>query len=319
MASPYGNAPGYPPPGGYPPPMGGGGGGYPPSGPGYPPYPPGPPMQDNGPPPGYQYPPVPVPVGPQHFPVTQQPMHGQGDMGMPGGYGQSIPVNVPPGLEYLTTVDALYVKQKVEMLEALCGCETKNKYKIKNTQGQVIFTAKEDTDCCTRNCCGPNRPFDLIIRDASEREVIHLTRPLACNSCCFPCCLQSIEVFSPPGSLVGKIEQVWTLCSPEFVIKDASGNVVLTIEGPFCTYSFCGDVEFKILSKDGTTQVGKISKKWSGLLREAFTDADNFGINFPMDLDVRMKAVMLGACFLIDFMFFEKSQNQENDAVGMLG
>jgi len=53
------------------------------------------------------------------------------------------------------------------------------------------------------------------------------------------------------------------------------------------------------MSKDGSTQVGKISKKWSGLIREAFTDADNFGIQFPMDLDVRMKAVMLGACFLI--------------------
>lgn len=46
-------------------------------------------------------------------------------------------------------------------------------------------------------------------------------------------------------------------------------------------------------------EVGKISKQWSGLVREMFTDADFFGINFPMDLDVRMKAVMLGACFLI--------------------
>ena len=37
----------------------------------------------------------------------------------------------------------------------------------------------------------------------------------------------------------------------------------------------------------------------SGLLKEAFTDADIFGINFPMDLDVRMKAVCLATCFLI--------------------
>lgn len=55
----------------------------------------------------------------------------------------------------------------------------------------------------------------------------------------------------------------------------------------------------QVLSKDGSTVVGRISKQWSGLLREAFTDADYFGITFPMDLDVRMKAVMLGACFLI--------------------
>lgn len=54
----------------------------------------------------------------------------------------------------------------------------------------------------------------------------------------------------------------------------------------------------QIVTLDGD-QVGKISKQWSGLAREMFTDADFFGINFPMDLDVRMKAVMLGACFLI--------------------
>lgn len=50
---------------------------------------------------------------------------------------------------------------------------------------------------------------------------------------------------------------------------------------------------------DEVSKIGKISKQWTGLLREAFTDSDNFGIQFPMDLDVKMKAVMIGACFLI--------------------
>ena len=51
--------------------------------------------------------------------------------------------------------------------------------------------------------------------------------------------------------------------------------------------------------KDGETQVGKIVKQFSGLGRELFTDGDHFGIHFPMDLDVKMKAVLLGACMLI--------------------
>lgn len=54
----------------------------------------------------------------------------------------------------------------------------------------------------------------------------------------------------------------------------------------------------QILTMD-EIKIGKISKQWTGLLREAFTDSDNFGIQFPFDLDVRMKAVMIGACFLI--------------------
>ena len=81
--------------------------------------------------------------------------------------------------------------------------------------------------------------------------------------------------------------------------------------------------------------MGKITKQWSGLGKEMFTDADNFGINFPMDLDVKvrsialllarypviiilfpqMKATLLGALFLVDFMYFEK-QNQNSGGGG---
>lgn len=64
-----------------------------------------------------------------------------------------------------------------------------------------------------------------------------------------------------------------------------------------CIDSFLSCVQ--ILTMDETSKIGKISKQWTGLLREAFTDSDNFGIQFPMDLDVKMKAVMIGACFLI--------------------
>jgi hypothetical protein len=65
------------------------------------------------------------------------------------------------------------------------------------------------------------------------------------------------------------------------------------------------------MTNDGT-EVGKVTKQWSGVAREAFTDADNFGINFPMDLDVRIKTVLLAAVFLIDFMFFEQTDNKND-------
>lgn len=226
--------------------------------------------------------------------------------------------NCPPGLEYLSMIDQLLVHQKVELLEALTGFETNNKFTVKNSIGQKVYYAVEDNDCCTRNCCGPLRPFEMKILDNYRNQIIHLHRPLACDSCCFPCCLQSMEVSAPPGTIVGYIEQEWSLCRPCFVIKNPSQDVVLRIEGPVCRFSFCGDIEFHVLNRDGDRKVGKISKQWSGLLREMFTDSDYFGITFPMDLDVRIKATLLGACFLIDAMFFEKSGNQEGDRPGML-
>ena len=81
-------------------------------------------------------------------------------------------------------------------------------------------------------------------------KVIHLNRPLRCQSCCFPCCLQEIEVIfftsilpcvdcdhcplssvwclsvycdhcedqvsSPPGSVIGTVEQEWSCLYPRF-------------------------------------------------------------------------------------------------------
>ena len=75
------------------------------------------------------------------------------------------------------------------------------------------------------------------------------------------------------------------------------------------------DVIFEVMSLDESAVVGQISKQWGGFMQEAFTDADDFGISFPMDLDVEIKAVMLGACFLIDFMFFENKPEQPTELI----
>lgn len=69
---------------------------------------------------------------------------------------------------------------------------------------------------------------------------------------------------------------------------------------------------FEVLSRDEESIVGQISKQWGGFLQEGFSDADNFGVSFPMDLDVKVKALLLGAVFLIDFMYFETNKNNQN-------
>ncbi|XP_076867729.1 phospholipid scramblase 1-like [Brachyhypopomus gauderio] len=219
------------------------------------------------------------------------------------------PGAVPSGLEYLTQIDQLLVHQKVELLEAIIGFETNNKYEIKNSMGQKIYSAKEQNDCCTRNCCGPQRSFDLKIKDHNDQEVIHLVKPFRCTSCFCPCCQQEMEVQAPPGNTIGYVIQDWHPFLPKLSILGTTKETLLTVEGPVCVVSCCcNDVDFDVKGKDGHV-IGRISKQWSGLIKEIRTDTDNFGINFPMDLDVRMKAVLLGACFLIDFMFFESVGN----------
>lgn len=137
-----------------------------------------------------------------------------------------------------------------------------------------MYYAVEDNDCCTRLCCGGMRSFDMKIFDNTKNEVIHLQRDFRCDSCWFPCCLQvnhvshhklivhyltfligivsflqELRVYSPPGRLIGTVEQTWSVCTPEFDIKNESGQCVLKIEGPICRYSICGNVEFKVGSE----------------------------------------------------------------------
>ncbi|XP_071453283.1 phospholipid scramblase 1-like [Hetaerina americana] len=234
--------------------------------------------------------------------VTNQPVPADGWMKRP-----EVPTNCPRGLEYLTLMNQLIVYQKKSLLKIFAGCETRNKFTLVNSLGQIVYEAKEESDCLTRYCFGYIRPYEIEVKDTFGNEVIHVYRRLACDSCCFPCYLQKIEVSSPPGTIVGTIEQEWSIFIPKFRICDASGNVVLLLRGPCITSSCCcNDVVFKVLSSDGETEVGTISKQWSGIATELFTDADKFGISFPQDLDVRMKAVLIGSVFLINSMFFER-------------
>ncbi|XP_063484436.1 phospholipid scramblase 3 isoform X6 [Symphalangus syndactylus] len=115
-----------------------------------------------------------------------------------------------------------------------------------------------------------------------------------------------MEVQAPPGTTIGHVLQTWHPFLPKFSIQDADRQTVLRVVGP-CWTCGCGtDTNFEVKTRDESRSVGRISKQWGGLVREAITDADDFGLQFPLDLDVRVKAVLLGATFLIDYMFFEK-------------
>ncbi|XP_062849893.1 phospholipid scramblase 2-like isoform X2 [Trichomycterus rosablanca] len=223
----------------------------------------------------------------------------------------TIPAGCPPGLEYLTQVDQLLVHQKVELVEALLGWETCNHYLVRNSLGQQVFSASEGSDFCSRIICGSARSFVLRVHDNLGQEVLTLVRPLKCSGCCFPCCLQELEVQAPPGTAIGYVIQNWHPYLPKFTIQNERKEAVLRVVGPFCDCNCCSDVNFEVTSPDEASVIGRISKHWTGLEAEMFTDADNFGVRFPIDLDVKTKAVLLAACFLIDFMFFEHSPKQD--------
>ncbi|EPY87145.1 hypothetical protein CB1_000266004 [Camelus ferus] len=188
--------------------------------------------------------------------------------------------------------------QEKASYQVILGTETCNKYEIKNSLGQRIYFAVEESICFNRAFCSTLRSCTLKITDNSGREVITVNRPLRCNSCWCPCYLQELEIQAPPGTIVGYVAQKWDPFLPKFTIQNANKEDILKIVGPCATCGCFGDVDFEVKTINEKLTIGKISKYWSGFVNDVFTNADNFGIHVPADLDVTVKASMIGACFL---------------------
>jgi len=220
--------------------------------------------------------------------------------------GEGIVPGAPAQLHPLLGLDTIVVKKKIEMVEVVLGCETKNRYHIFDSQERELFRAKEDTDWCTRQCCGQARPVELPIVDTAGREVMHLTRPYRCQGCCFPCCLQEAQVsLGQSGMGLASVEQQWSCLLPNLVVKDQAGYPVFQINLPkWCV--FCADIHYKVWSIEDGEEVATITRQWPGFCKQALTDACHYTLNFPEHLDIKLKAALLGALFLLDFMYGEK-------------
>lgn len=81
--------------------------------------------------------------------------------------------------------------------------------------------------------------------------------------------------------------------------------VLLRIKGPICIWRAREDIDFNVISEFTNQTIGKISKQWTDVLQGMFTVAHNFGISFLIDLDVHVKALLIGAAMLIDFIYYE--------------
>ncbi|XP_052762691.1 phospholipid scramblase 2-like [Mya arenaria] len=153
----------------------------------------------------------------------------------------------------------------------------------------------------------------MHITDNTGMEVIRLQREFQCwkASCwcaCSDCCAHTLTVEAPVGTTVGYVRQKCSVCQPIYAVQDYDHNELMTILGPCCVTG-CSDIEFRVTSATDDQDIGEITKNiYLPILPmvNALTTADKFGVSFPRSLDIKQKATMIGACFLIDFMFFER-------------
>ncbi|KAH3743082.1 Phospholipid scramblase 2 [Pelomyxa schiedti] len=230
-------------------------------------------------------------------------------------------VTADPMIDSLSLFPTLLVKQRRKgWLTELClGCEVENEYKIYNPTGanpkDHMLLAKEESSFCWRQCCGNARRFTMSIWTNDTKEVCRFERPFRCGYPCCKSCRNTINCFAgadsaSPGTYLGCTAHVCSCCVPTFVVLDENDNEVYRIIGNCCG---CATYTLNIYAPSGPHErddsLGTIQKRWSGLSRELFTDADTFFVTFPTAANGKQRVLLLGALLLIDFMFFERRNN----------
>lgn len=189
----------------------------------------------------------------------------------------------------------IMVVQRRELAELL-GIETRNKYSIEANGMKVGFAAEQGKGglaFLARMIAGHWRTFEIHFFDEARQLALRALHP-------FRFFFQRLEVSAADGRLLGCIQQRFAIFSKRFDVLDASGRLLLTVSSPLWrpwTFEF---------QRDGRP-LARVEKKWSGLLREAFTDADRFRIAFDSaELTLDERSLVLAAAIFIDVQYFEK-------------
>lgn len=224
----------------------------------------------------------------------------KGPEGQPG-HGALVPMSAVELESRFTTFQRLTVRQRKRWFELLLNFELKNSYDVYDDQQMPVFRVREQGNGLAaflkRIFLGPFRPFRALVTDlGTDAPVMAVARP-------FRFIFHRLEISSADGEHLGAIQRRWSWLRRIYVIEDAQGQVVADIFGPILRpWTF----EVRI---DGQPQA-VIRKRWSGLLKEAFTDADNFGVDIGALPSARLKALVFAATVLIDVVHFERSKNR---------
>ncbi|XP_053320147.1 phospholipid scramblase 2-like [Spea bombifrons] len=192
---------------------------------------------------------------------------------------------VPPGLEYLTQINYLTVKEKFKTSQGWG-----RSFEILNSNGQRVFQADESV-----RCCGPL--YDVKILDNGGNGVMDLTENCACA------CTREMKVCDISGEILAFVTLHWNNMVTHLSVKNSAQNVVLMIIGPGFRTNIFGNVSFEVKSHDEQHVVGMIKN-----------ENEQFVVSFPLDLEVTIKAALLGSCLYLDSLIYKKRSQLERRA-----
>jgi uncharacterized protein YxjI len=139
-------------------------------------------------------------------------------------------------------------------------------------------------------------PTTVVIRDHEDAVVFKIRR----GAFFFQA---RVEVLNADNEVIGYFKSKLFSFSGGFWVYDAKDKQFAEVKGNFFGF------DYKVLTPDGE-ELGRVSKKWGGALKELFTSADTYMVDVSEDLAEQpvAKMLVLAAALAIDVIF--KSENR---------
>ncbi len=194
----------------------------------------------------------------------------------------------------LANYQELVVRQTKEMLEVFTEFETANRYRILTPEGDEAMFAYEESGMLSRQFMGTHRPLNLHVVDKDEQPILNANRN-------FFWLFSHLNVEDGSGKPLGSLHRKFGILHRKFALLDSDGQQIAGLNGSvFRRYTFT-------LNNAQGREMGRIVKQWGGILREGFTDADTFSVQFSDDeRSQETRLLLLASAFAIDMDFFEK-------------
>lgn len=193
----------------------------------------------------------------------------------------------------------ILIRQVKEWGEILTSIECRNRYELYDETDARIGYAAEDGGgfgrVMGRMFLGACRKATVRVLDPDGVELFRAEKP-------FRWYFHRMDVFQD-GQKIGAIQRKFSVLHRKFVIENAAGEPVMDVYSPlFRIWTF------KLMFAE--QEIGRITKKWGGALREIFTDADTFGIEYQSAEHLEeLRPILVAATFLVDFTCFENNNN----------
>ena len=169
------------------------------------------------------------------------------------------------GFGFTQNADGVFVRQRVELFEAVTGCETKNRYNLvtipkgaafpekmdtawsepykEAALSDRLYKAKEESQCFQRICCPVFRGFEMEFKTKEGATDFTIERPFKCDPChCPPCCMlaeQELSVKGRDGVVITRAKErtanCQQCCSRTFIIYDGSEQELYRLKAGQCT------------------------------------------------------------------------------------